>query len=182
MVIVLTGKSSSGKDVIKKKLVSLHNYINIVRYTTRPKRKGEVDNIDYHFISEKNFKQKIDESFFAEWKSYNTEFGTWYYGTALEDLQKAEDNSVIILPPDSFREVKDKLNDKVISIYIYSNNPTIKKRLIARGDNPDEAKRRLEHDNKDFKGVENEVDKIVYNNDGTDIEDVVKKIMEVLNE
>ena len=65
-----------------------------------------------------------------------------------------------------------------MSIYIYANNATIKKRLIKRGDDPKEAQRRLEHDNEDFKGIENEVDKIVYNNDGANMNDVVKKIIE----
>lgn len=179
MVLILIGKTSSGKTSIVNKLISLHNFKKIVTFTSRPKRKGEKDGIDYHFISKEDFKQKVDEGFFAEWKSYMTVEGVWYYGTALEDLENAENNSVIILTPDGFREVKDKLEDRIISIYIYANNPTIKKRLESRGDNKDEAKRRLEHDNEDFKGIENEVDRIVYNNDGMDIDDVVKKVLEL---
>ena len=180
MLTVILGKSASGKDTIVKKLISLHNYKRIITYSTRPKRKGEIDGIAYHFITKEDFKHKIDKDFFAEWKSYATVEGVWYYGTALEDLESAEDNSIIILTPDGFREVKDKLGDRVSSIYIYANNSTIKKRLFARGDNPEEAKRRLEHDNEDFKGIENEVDRIVYNNDGTNIEEVVGKILEFL--
>lgn len=182
MLITIIGKTSCGKTSVVNELISKHNFKKIVTFTTRPKRKGEVDGIDYCFIPKEDFKQKIDEGFFAEWKTYTTVEGIWYYGTALKDLQSEEDNSVIILTPDGFREVKNKLGNNVTSIYIYSNNATIKKRLIERGDNPEEAKRRLEHDNEDFKGVENEVDRIVYNNDGTKIEDVVKKIIEVLNE
>lgn len=178
-MLAIIGKSCSGKDSIVKKLISLHSFKRIVTYSSRPKRKGEKDGIDYHFITKEDFKQKIDEGFFAEWKSYVTVEGVWYYGTALEDLKNAEDNSVIILTPDGFREVKDKLGDRVSSIYIYANNPTIKKRLESRGDDKDEAKRRLEHDNEDFKGIENEVDRIVYNNDGMDIDDVVNKVLEV---
>ena len=178
-MLIIIGKSCSGKDTIVKKLISLHNFNRIITYSSRPKRKGEKDGVDYHFITKEDFKQKVDESFFAEWKSYVTVEGIWYYGTALEDLENAEDNSVIILTPDGFREVKDKLSNRVSSIYIYANNSTIKKRLATRGDNPEEAKRRLEHDNEDFKGIENEVDRIVYNNDGMSIDDVVNKILEV---
>ncbi len=182
MIITLIGKTSCGKTSIANKLVSLYSFHKIVTYTSRPKRKGEIEDIDYHFISKDEFKQKIDEGFFAEWKSYITIEGVWYYGTALEDLKNAEDNSVIILTPEGFREIKDKLGNNVISIYIYANNQTIKKRLIARGDNPKEAERRLESDNKDFKGFENEVDRIVYNNDGTDINNVVDEILKFLKE
>ena len=163
-----------------KKLVE-KGYSRIVRYTTRPKRKGEQQDVTYHFISDEEFKQKIEEGFFAEYQSYNTEFGVWYYGTSLEDLHNANDKSVIILEPQSYRDIKDELSDKNITcIYIYANNSTIKKRLEHRGDNPNEVIRRMESDNEDFKGFENEVDRIVYNNDGTNIDEVVSKIFEYI--
>ena len=68
-----------------KKLVE-KGYSRIVRYTTRPIRKGEKQGVTYHFITKEEFNQKIEEGFFAEYQSYNTEFGIWYYGTSFEDL------------------------------------------------------------------------------------------------
>ena len=177
-MIVIIGKTCSGKDTIVNKLISLHTYKRIVTYTNRPIRKGEKQDITYHYIPEEEFKQKIEDGFFAEYKSYDTEFGTWYYGSALEDLEKADDKSVIIFTPDGYRDIVEKLSNRPTAIYIYANNATIKKRLLKRGDDKNEAQRRLEHDNEDFKGIENEVDRIVYNNDGTDIDEVVSKILE----
>ena len=177
-MIIILGKTCSGKDTIVNKLIDLHGFKKIVTSTTRAMRKGEKQDVTYHFLSEEDFKQKINEGFFAEYKSYDTEFGKWYYGTALEDLENADDKSVIILTPDGYRDVVNKLSKKPIAIYIYSNNATIKKRLLKRGDDKNEAQRRLEHDILDFKGVENEVDKIIYNNFDTNIEDVVNKILE----
>ena len=145
-------------------------------------RDGEKQDITYHFITEDDFKQKIRENFFAEYKSYDTEFGIWYYGVALEDVENADDKTVIILTPDGYRDVIKKVKNKPKSIYIYANNSTIKERLINRGDDPKEAQRRLEHDNIDFKDVETEVDKIVYNNKGSNINDVVNKILKYLEE
>ena len=175
-ILILIGKTSSGKTLIKEKLIE-NGFIGITTYTSRPMRKGEKQDVTYHFISEEDFKQKINEGFFAEWKSYITVDGVSYYGTSLEDLENADDKSVIILTPDGYRDVVNKLSKKPISIYIYANNPTIKKRLLKRGDDNNEAQRRLEHDNEDFKGIENEVDRIVYNNNDVDIDDVVKKIL-----
>ena len=180
-IIVLAGKSASGKNFVAKKLEE-HGYKTIVTYTTRPKRKGEKQDITYHFISDEEFKQKIDEGFFAEYKAYDTEFGILYYGTALEDLENADDKSVIILTPAGYRDIEDKVDCKVVSIYLYANNATIKKRLIARGDNPKEAERRVLHDNEDFKGIENEVDRIVYNNESDTIDSVVQKILKYVSE
>ena len=180
-ILVLIGKTSSGKTLIKEKLIE-KGFTGITTFTSRPKRKGEKQDITYHYISEEGFKQKIDDGFFAEWKSYDTEFGKWYYGSSLEDLENADDKSVIILTPDGYRDVVKKLSNRPTAIYIYANNATIKKRLLKRGDNEKEAKRRLDHDNEDFKGIESEVDRIVYNNSGTDINDVVDKILKYLED
>lgn len=179
-MVTILGKTCSGKDKVVNKLISEHGFNRIITYTTRPMRKGEKQDVTYHFLSEEDFKQKINEGFFAEWKSYDTEFGKWYYGTAIKDLENADDNSIIILTPDGYRDVVNKLSKKPTAIYIYANNSTIKKRLIVRGDDEKEAQRRLEYDIKDFKGVENEVDKIIYNNTGTDIEEVIFKILAYL--
>ena len=181
-ILVISGKSASGKDLVVKKLVE-KGYSRIVRYTTRSKRKGEQQDIAYHFISDEEFKQKIEEGFFAEYKTYNTEFGVWYYGTALDDLENADDKSVIVLEPQSYRDIKDELSDKnIICVYLYANNSTIKKRLEHRGDNPNEVIRRMESDNEDFKGFENEVDRIVYNNDDDKIDNVLSKILKYVGE
>lgn len=178
MILVLMGKSCSGKDRISKELIKKHGYKSIVRYTTRPIRKGEKQEITYHYISEDDFKQKIKDGFFAEWKDYSTNQGAWYYGTAYEDLDNADEETVIILPPDRYKEVLENIHNNLTAIYVYANNATIKNRLMMRGDDKNEAQRRLEHDNEDFKGAEMLADKIVYNNDGTDINDVVNKILE----
>ena len=179
-IVVLAGKSASGKNFVAKKLEE-HGYETIVTYTTRPKRKGEKQDITYHFISDEEFKQKIDEGFFAEWKSYNTEFGVWYYGTALEDLKNADDKSVIILTPAGYRDVRSELhNENITCIYLYANNATLKKRLVKRGDDPKEADRRLAHDAKDFKNFEYEADRVVYNNYDENLDNVVKKILDVV--
>ena len=181
-MITIMGKTSSGKDTVVNELISKYGFRKCVTYTTRPMRDGEKQDITYHFITEDDFKQKIRENFFAEYKSYDTEFGIWYYGVALEDVENADDKTVIILTPDGYRDVIKKVKNKPKSIYIYANNSTIKERLISRGDDPKEAQRRLEHDNIDFKGVETEVGKIIYNNKGSNINDTVNKILKYLEE
>lgn len=176
-IIILIGKTASGKDKIVNELISKYGFKKVITYTTRPMRKGEKPDITYHFITEEDFKQKINKGFFAEYKTYDTEFGVWYYGTAFDDLKKADDKTVIIITPNGYKDIIGKLENKPLSIYIYANNTTIKKRMLQRGDNKNEAQRRLIHDNKYFKGIESEVDKIIYNNDGANIHNVVDKIL-----
>lgn len=176
MAIILMGKTATGKTTIRDKLIE-RGFIPLVTYTSRPPRPNEVQDVTYHYITKEDFLNKIEQGFFAEWKSYDTEEGTWYYGTAMEDLIKANNKTIIILTPGGYRDIKDILSNNSKSILIYSNLKTIRERLNFRGDNKEEIERRIKHDIKDFKGVENEVDKIVYNNQGDSLDKVVDKII-----
>ena len=169
MAIIIFGKTASGKSRIVNELVK-RGYKKIVTTTTRPARKGEVDGIDYNFITDDEFKELINTRYFAEWKKYDTVDGTWYYGSPLDEISRSDNKSIVILTPDGYRDIKDDL-DEHISIYIYANNKTIRNRLSKRGDL---------HDNKDFKGAEELADRIFYNNDGKNIDDLVDEIFEYL--
>lgn len=179
MLIVLIGKTASGKTSIRKKL----GWHEIVTYTSRPIRKKEQQGVDYHFISLEEFEQKKKEGFFMEYKCYHTTQGDWYYGSPINEIEKSEENnSVIILTPDGYRDFKSicpEIPHK--SFYIYANLKTIKERLLKRGDSKEEADRRITHDNEDFKGIENEVDKIIYNNNDNDLGKVVERILQFVN-
>lgn len=177
MIIVLMGKTASGKDSVCRELEK-RGIHRIVTYTTRPPRKGEVDGSSYHFIPEDDFWNKVDEGFFAEHKEYHVADGsTWYYGSAKEDYD-TDELKTIILTPDGYRDMKDVLQGKARTIYLYSNRSTIKNRLTVRGDNVAEAERRLQKDGEDFKGLEDEVDRIVYNSGGKTISEIADEILE----
>ena len=176
MIVVILGKTASGKDTVCKELMK-SDFHKIVTFTTRPKRNGEIDDYTYHFISDEEFQQKIDEDFFLEYKTYTVADGSkWYYGSPKHEFYNDKD-SVIILTPDGYRDfLKYEIPHK--SIYIYANLNTIRQRLIERGDNKSEAERRVQHDIVDFKGIEEEVDYIVYNNYDCDVNSVVDTILE----
>ena len=174
-MLILIGKTASGKNLIRDVLQKKYEYKPIVTYTSRPMRKGEKQDITYHFISKEDFEQKIEEGFFAEWKKYDTEQGVLYYGTALTDCYDADDDTVVILTPDGVRDLQ-AIEIPMVVIYLYSNLNTIKQRLSIRGDNPKEVERRMEADIKDFNGAEMLADRIVYNNQSDDIEDVISNV------
>lgn len=176
-MLIILGKTASGKDTIVNELVSKHGFKKLVTYTTRPKRKKEIPEATYHYISEQEFLEKAQQGFFAEYKVYKTEEGIWYYGSAIQDYTNTDEKCVIILTPSGLKDIL-KLKIEFSSIYLYANNLTIKERLVKRGDKKEEAERRLKQDNIDFKGVENMVDKIIYNNSNDSIENIVNKILE----
>ena len=177
-MIIIVGKSGSGKDSVVKKLTNFYDYKKIVTWTTRPMRPKEIQDVTYHFTDEETFEEKIEEGFFAEWKKYESIEGTWYYGTALLDLTTFNEDKIIILTPDGYQEIKDIIGKDTLTVYLKSKNKILKSRLKKRGDNPKEIKRRLRHDKKDFKGIEKEVDVVIENNK-RDLWDIAKMIEEM---
>lgn len=178
-MLVIMGKTASGKDSVVNKLINEHGYKRIVTYTTRPMRDNEIG-VTYHFISQSEFVEKTKSGFFAEYRMYSTVDGVWYYGSAKEDYLNADDKTVVILTPDGYENIISAIGYKPSLIYLYANNETIRVRLKKRGDKKEEAERRIIADNADFKGVEMLADKLIYNNINDDIDDVVNKILEFM--
>lgn len=160
-MILLIGKTASGKDTILNEIVKL-GYEKLVTYTTRPMRPGEIDRINYHYISSEEFLLKDKEGFFAETTSYNVATDeTWYYGSAIEDFNR---DKVMIVNPNGVKQIRRiKLLNPVV-FYIQVDEDVIRKRLLKRGDNKDESERRIAADDRDFIGIEKYVDFSINNN------------------
>lgn len=168
-MIVLVGESASGKSSIEKYLVDNYGYNKIVSYTTREPREGEVDGVDYHFISVEQFYKLKGEMFFAETAVYNN----WHYGIAKEDCT---DDKVAVLTPHGLRQVSKLSNINVISFYISVPRRDRLIKILQRGDNIEEAYRRNLSDIGQFDGISDEVNYIIHN-DG-----YKKSIMEMAEE
>lgn len=149
MIIGLVGMTATGKSEIAKELVKL-GIPKIVTTTTRPNRSGEVDGVDYNFISDSKFEKMKKNHEFVETTSYNTVYGIWKYGTPISALR---DDGVIILNPDGLKAFRDmNINCKVF--YIQASEGVVRNRLRFRGDSQEEADRRIKTDKKDFKNID----------------------------
>lgn len=182
-MIILLGKSASGKDTVVDNLIHNYGYEKIITWTTRPMRPGEKQDLTYHFTDDEDFEEKIEEGFFAEWKKYNSVFGTWYYGTAVQDITNNLINKIIILTPSGYEDIKEYINnEEILSVYLDSSLRTLYKRLKFRGDNPKEIKRRLLHDIKDFKGIKNKVNVVIKNNtrDLDELTELIKDMHDIV--
>jgi len=86
LLIVISGPSGVGKDatinVMKKAGLSFHL---VVTATTRSKRRGEKNGVDYHFLSEDEFRRMIKRNQFLEWAEV---YGN-YYGVPKREIEKA---------------------------------------------------------------------------------------------
>ncbi len=140
--IILVGKAASGKDHARKLLQEL-GLTYQPGYTTRPPRSGEVDGIDYHFISPESF-DMADRSFFYETVSFNG----WNYGTSVEQFHTSR--SVFIMTPSGVSKIAEEDRRESLIIYFDIPEDVRRSRLSKRGDNNDAMERRLKADASDF--------------------------------
>ncbi len=164
MLLVIMGKSCSGKDTLQRKLIEDYDAKKIITYTTRPIRPGETDGVQYHFISQAEFEKKKSEGFFLESVDYQTNVdnkpAVWKYGSSIESYREAEKSSdlyTVILTRPGLQALKDNGIEHT-SILLQVSDKELKARQILRGDDPIEAERRFNSDKKDFMGAERDVD------------------------
>lgn len=176
-MIIFLGESASGKSTVAAKFIEKHpEYHPLITYTTRPKRQGEEDDIDYHFVSDDEYDQLKNDNKFIDTAEYNG----WKYGLAKEDCD--DDKAVLIATPSILRNAKMRDIDYK-SIYLKVDR---RSRLVVslwRGDGSDrdidESCRRSISDCGMFDGIENEVDHVIDNeNFSFDIDAVVEKVEE----
>ena len=130
-LIIISSPSGGGKDTVIEKLLSLFpGSVRMTTVTSRHPRPGEVDGINYFFVSENEFKKKIAA---GEMLEYNIYAGN-YYGTSKLILEKLQNEHQIIF---SNIEVNgkhnlDKSGIKHLSIFLNPESLDILKSRIER--------------------------------------------------
>lgn len=99
-LVILIGESGSGKDAVLNTLVNEYGFERIVTATTRPVRDGEVNGVDYFFMSKEDFEKGIKHNDFIEHREYSTLVGgnkdIWYYGSPKQELSSGKDYVIIL--------------------------------------------------------------------------------------
>lgn len=146
-IIIITAPSGSGKTSITRHLLQKMNRLRFsVSATTRPMRAHESDGVDYFFISEQEFKDKIESGNFAEWEMV---YPGRYYGTYKSELLKTWTNhQVPILDIDvkGALHVMDQYPGQCLSLFIQPPSiDELERRLVGRGtETPESLKTRLD--------------------------------------
>lgn len=143
-VFVVSAPSGTGKTTLNRRLIANHENIQMsVSYTTRKKRRGEVDGVDYHFVTPEFFREQIKKGQMLE---YAEVFGT-LYGTPLSEIERIEMlGKVALLEIDvqGWRQAKERLSRSLSVFILPPSVETLWKRLEARGTEPKEVRwRRL---------------------------------------
>lgn len=130
--IVISGPSGVGKGTICNVLLKELNAWYSISMTTRGIREGEVDGVNYYFISKDEFRKRIDEGKLLEYNIYNDN----YYGTPKDKvLEKMEDGINVILEIDvnGARNIKNIFPDALLIYIAPPSIEVLKERLVNRG-------------------------------------------------
>ena len=145
-IIVISAPSGAGKTTLCSELQRRKPHIKFsVSCTTRPKRVHEVDGVNYHFLSEQGFTEKMKNNEFIEFENVHG----YFYGTLRKTLEDALTQQEMILfdvDVNGAMAIKSNYSENTYTIFILPPSlDDLKKRLIQRGSETEERiNKRLE--------------------------------------
>lgn len=163
MISLVIGKTCSGKSTyVNKLLMDSYNdkpMKRIIMYTTRPKRYGELNGVEYYFISDIDFINLDLSDQLLESKKYdviNPNTGdneVWYYGTPILKDYKEQDY-VCTATFDQVKAYNEQYGSENIKVYFIYCEETIRSQRALKRDNSvhsmEEFARRSKEENKEF--------------------------------
>ena len=165
-LIVFSAPSGAGKTTLVKHILSQFSNTNFsISATSRSPRGNEKDGIDYHFLSNSEFKKKIENNEFVEFEEV---YGGVHYGTLKSEVENIwANNEIALFDIDVVGgfNIKKMYPDNTLSIFVMPPSiDTLRKRLVSRGDiSNDEINRRINKAGLEL-DYASKFDKIIINN------------------
>jgi guanylate kinase len=141
MTLVITGPSGVGKGTLIKGVLERVPGLELaVSATTREPRDGEVNGVDYHFLSEEDFDRRVARGEFVE----HAEYAGNRYGTLKTELERPARGIVLEIDVQGARQVRETLPDAVLIFIEPPSFEDLERRLLGRAsDRPEQIERRL---------------------------------------
>jgi guanylate kinase len=144
VLIVLSGPSGAGKGTVSRVLLrQLPDLVLSISATTRLPREGELDRVNYYFISRAKFSEMIARDEFLEWASVYDH----YYGTPrfpVEEALARGKDVLLEIDVQGGLQVKQKFPEAVLIFLLPPSRDELKTRLIKRGsESLEEVEKRL---------------------------------------
>jgi len=171
---IISAPSGAGKTSLVKALIERDKQIDVsVSHTTRDKRPGEEDGVNYHFTDKASFEGMIKEQAFLEHAKVFDNF----YGTARNSVeaQLANGQDVILeIDWQGARQVRELMPDHISIFILPPSRTALQQRLAGRGQDSEEVINRRMQDAISETSHYNEYDYLVINDDfDTALEDLV---------
>jgi guanylate kinase len=160
-VVCVIGVSGVGKTTVVERAIALHPelYRTPVSATTRPKRAGETDGIDYHFLDQATFDAWDAQGLLAESASYNG----CSYGTPLSELD-TDQVALHVVEDAGAQSLRERVGAAVVAIVPPSDETRVQ-RLEDRGDGAESVAQRLLADAERDQIVRSIADEVIVNDD-----------------
>lgn len=132
-LIIISGPSGAGKGTICKELIKRNeNIVPSISMTSRSIAKGEIEGVDYYYVTKEEFEQKIKENYFLE---YAIVHNNDYYGTpkdkVIENLNKGY-NVILEIDIEGALKVKEIMKDVLCIFILPPSMQELKNRLYKR--------------------------------------------------
>ena len=139
LLIVLSGPSGVGKGTILKEFVNdpALKLAYSVSMTTRSRRPGEVDGVNYYFVTREEFERARDHGELLE----SAEFVGNYYGTPLKEVEKLRNqgkNVILEIEVQGCMQVTEKVKDALTIFIVPPSMEELEKRIRGRATEPEE--------------------------------------------
>ena len=178
LLIVVSGPAGSGKGTVNQKLLETGNFAFSVSATTRDPRPGEVDGVNYHYITREEFDRRIKDGEMLEYTQYCGN----YYGTPLREAKEVMEkgmNLILEIEVEGAMNVKRLYPDAVLILLLPPSFAVQESRLRGRGTEIEEKIReRLEQTRTEATQFQ-KYDYIVYNRDDK-VDDAVQDILSIV--
>lgn len=175
-LFVFTGPSGVGKGTLLNEFLKQNKNIKYsISSTTRSPRKGEVNGVNYFFITKEEFEQDIKENKFLEWAKYNEN----YYGTSVDMVNNALEEGYDVLLEIEVQgalQVMEKLKNPISIFILPPSQEELERRLTGRNTEDRETvlnRLKIAHD--EIK----QADKFKYNVVNDKIEIAVEKLNQI---
>ncbi|MFA6829656.1 MAG: AAA family ATPase [Bacilli bacterium] len=152
-MIILTGPSASGKTATCLYLQANYGVKKVITHTTRQMRQGEIQDVDYHFVSKEEFAKMKEEEAFIETVTFNGNF----YGTSKKEVRLDKCMAVEFNGAKTYSGLKDP---HIVIFYMKANEKLRLERMQSRGDEPEKIKSRIDNDHQAFE-MDNSINEII---------------------
>ncbi len=132
LLFVLSGPAGSGKDtVLARYFAGGGQAAKTVSATTRPKRPGETEGIDYFFLTPEAFAERVESGRMLEY----TEYAGNRYGTLVSEVERlrSENDVILKIEVEGGQNVRRRFPDAVLIFLMPPDVATLKSRLVERG-------------------------------------------------
>jgi guanylate kinase len=176
---VLAGPTAVGKGTVAAYIREHHPEVLLsVSATTRPPRPGEIDGVNYYFLTDEQFDRMIEAGQFLEWATVHN---AYRYGTPRQPIESAvaEGRSVLLeIDLQGARQVRRAFPDAMLVFLLPPTWEELVRRLVGRGtEDEDERERRLETARIELAAQE-EFDAVVVN---TRVEEAAREVVSLMS-